>query len=251
MFGAPYPTRRSQHSRHLASQWQRPMLRSVLRSNPSHTTTCSSAVCETRHRLARRLTKHHPPLACARWLVHIAVLHRITVSTPILAHRKHPCTRSRTHPPPARIHDHRAGSVLLRAPCHMRRSRSPRSSLNHSTYAALLFLVQDLTRRSHCPRWSRSTHGAFLLLQVPTLFLAGRSFFLLASRCVARHARPHARTLSRTRTDDRRTNDATCGPQAWLSGSLHYGGIRSVRPSLRRAPLLATPIATPLQCGRP
>ena len=53
------------------------------------------------------------------------------------------------------------------------------------------------------------------------------------------------------RTDDRRTNDATCGPQEWLTGTLHDGGIRSVRSPLRRAPLLATPIATPLQCGRP
>ena len=31
----------------------------------------------------------------------------------------------------------------------------------------------------------------------------------------------------------------------------HRGGIRSVRSPLRRAPLLATPIAMPLQCGRP
>ena len=53
------------------------------------------------------------------------------------------------------------------------------------------------------------------------------------------------------RTDDRRTNDATSGPQEWLTGSLHDGGIRSVRSPLWRAPLLATPIATPLQCGRP
>ena len=53
------------------------------------------------------------------------------------------------------------------------------------------------------------------------------------------------------RTDDRRTNDATSGPQEWLTGTLHEGGIRSVRSPLRRAPLLATPIATPLQCGRP
>ena len=44
---------------------------------------------------------------------------------------------------------------------------------------------------------------------------------------------------------------STCGPQAWLTGSLHDGGIRSVRSPLRRAPLLATPIAMPLQCGRP
>ena len=64
-------------------------------------------------------------------------------------------------------------------------------------------------------------------------------------------ARPHARTFASPRTDDRRRNDATCGPQAWLTGSLHYGGIRSVRSPLRRPPLLAAPIATPLQCGRP
>ena len=47
------------------------------------------------------------------------------------------------------------------------------------------------------------------------------------------------------------TNDATCGPPAWLTGTLHEGGIRSVRSPPRRAPLLATPIATPLQGGRP
>ena len=53
------------------------------------------------------------------------------------------------------------------------------------------------------------------------------------------------------RTDDRRTNDATCGPPEWLTGKLHDGGTRSVRSPLRRPPLLATPIATPLQGGRP
>ena len=52
-------------------------------------------------------------------------------------------------------------------------------------------------------------------------------------------------------TDGRRTTDAKCGPQAWLTGILHDGGIRGVRSPLRRAPLLATPIATPLECGRP
>ena len=85
----------------------------------------------------------------------------------------------------------------------------------------------------------------------PTPFLAGRSFFLLDSHCAARHARPHARTLASAHTDDRRTNDATFGQQAWLTGSLHDGGIRSVRSPLRRPPLLATRIAMPLQCGRP
>ena len=45
------------------------------------------------------------------------------------------------------------------------------------------------------------------------------------------------------------TNDATCGLPVWLAGSLHDGGIRSVRSPLRRAALLAAPIATPLQGG--
>ena len=171
--------------------------------------------------LARRLTKHPLPLPCARWLVHIAVLRRITVSVPILAHRRSPHTRSRMHPQPSRTHDHRAGSALLRAPCHMRRSRSPRSASNHSTNAALLFSC----RTPHAAPTARGGLAArmapFLFFRVPTLFLAGRSFFLLGSYCVARHARPHARTLSRARTDDRRTNDATCGAQARLTGSLH------------------------------
>ena len=48
------------------------------------------------------------------------------------------------------------------------------------------------------------------------------------------------------------TNDATCGPPAWLTGRLHDRGIRSVRSPPRRALLLATtPIATPLQGGHP
>ena len=123
------------------------------------------------------------------------------------------------------------------------------------SFRGLWFLsfMQDLARRCRCPRWSRRLHGAFLFFsRVPTLFLAGRSFSLLVSHCAARRAaRMHALFAS-PRTDDRRTNDATCGPQqAWLTGSLHEGGIRSARSPLRRAPLLATPIAMPLQCGRP
>ena len=43
----------------------------------------------------------------------------------------------------------------------------------------------------------------------------------------------------------------TCGPHSWLNGSVHDGGIRSVRSPPRRPRLLATPIATPLQGGRP
>ena len=72
------------------------------------------------------------------------------------------------------------------------------------------------TRESHIA----STRAVFLFFfRVPTLFLAGRSFFLfasrcagrsfflLASRCAARHARPRAKThsLARTPMTDGRT----------------------------------------------
>ena len=81
-----------------------------------------------------------------------------------------------------------------------------------------------------------------------------------------RHASPRqlARTLSaarlatlaRTRTLRAHgrcpaTNDTTCGPPEWLTGKLQDEGTRSVRSPPRRPPLLATPIATPLQGGRP
>ena len=274
VFGVPYPTRPSQRSRHLASRWRRPTPRSVRRSNPSHTTTCSSAVCDTRHRRAGAA----PDLASSPTTVHAATSpHRrpramlprcevldlrgsrpgraVVVFQPAASSHttKHPSARSRAHPQHARTHDHRAESVPQCTQYHARRSHSPRSSLYHRTHTATLSFMPDLARRSHCPRWSRSTHGDFLFFfRVPTLLLAGRSFFLLASHCAARHARPHARTFASPPTDDRRRkDDATCGPQAWLTGSLHDGGIWSVRSPLRRAPLLATPIAMPLQCGRP
>ena len=87
----------------------------------------------------------------------------------------------------------------------------------------------------------------------PSLALAGR-FPAVLSFCLLRiapRAAPARTQFSCASTDDRRTDDATCGPQEWLTGKLPDGGIRSVRSPLRRAPLLATPIATPLQCGRP
>ena len=95
------------------------------------------------------------------------------------------------------------------------------------------------------------------------LSLFGRPFF---SSSFLRHALPRqlARTLSaarlatpaRTRAPrahERRpvTNYTTCGPPEWLTGKLQHGVTRSVRSPPRRAPLLATPIATPLQGGRP
>ena len=81
-----------------------------------------------------------------------------------------------------------------------------------------------------------------------------RAFSVLSTelrwRCFAHCAR--ARTHMRNAREQPTTNDATCGPPAWLAGSLHEGRIRSVRSPLRRGPLLATLIiATPLQGGRP
>jgi hypothetical protein len=61
----------------------------------------------------------------------------------------------------------------------------------------------------------------------PSLALVGRFpaalFFLLASRCAARHAASFRNFAAPARTDDRRTNDATSGPQEWLTGRLHRG----------------------------
>ena len=159
-----------------------------------------------------------------------------------LTRRQRPRTHSRTHPQHARTHRHRKRSVVA-------------FSLLHAQPPALLPPPSDLAARP----------ATFLFFfRVPTLFLAGRSFFLFASRCVgcsffllafalrrAPRLPASKNTLASAHTDDRRTNDATCGPQAWLTGSLHEGGIRSVRSPPRRAPLLATPIAKPLQCGRP
>ena len=151
---------------------------------------------------------------CTR-LVHTAVLRRFAVSTLILAHRQHPRNRSRTHPKPARTHDHHVGTVWLRTQCHTRRSRSPQSSLPmpHSplplpsvlfapqhAHSASLFYAGPKTPRGHRPRWPRSTHSAFSLFRVPTLFLTDRSFFLLAAHCVAHHACLHTRTLARACT---------------------------------------------------
>ena len=88
--------------------------------------------------------------------------------------------------------------------------------------------------------------SAFFLFRVPTLFLAGRFRARLFRACTRTHAPAHTHAQERPTT-----NDATCGPPAWLTGSLYGGGVRSVRSLPRRAPLLATPIATPLQGGRP
>ena len=122
----------------------------------------------------------------------------------------------------------------------------------HHQSVCFLSFIRILPRCSHYPRISRHARRfSSFFVRVPTLFLAGpsfllfalrcasRSFFLLAPRCAVRHTRPHAKTRSLSRamparkqkharsalasahTDDRRTDEATCGPQAWLTGRLH------------------------------
>ena len=94
-------------------------------------------------------------------------------------------------------------------------------------------------RKRKTPRVPQDHHRRFVALPPRA---TGKRFG--SAHCAARHARPHARTFaspSPCTLYDRRTNDATCGPQAWLTGSLHEGGIRSARSPLRRPPLLATP----------
>ena len=56
--------------------------------------------------------------------------------------------------------------------------------------------------------------------RAPTLFfLAGRSFFIFVSHCAERRAaRKHALFASPRTDDRRRTNDSTCGPQAFGHG---------------------------------
>ena len=118
---------------------------------------------------------------------------------------------------------------------------------------------------------SQHARSAFFLFRVPTLSF-GRPLLLttrsalchariqartrvrartIATRSVLRHACTHARTHARTHAHGRpTTNDATCGPPAWLTRRLHDGRIRSVCSPLRRAPFFATPIAKPLHAGR-
>ena len=77
-------------------------------------------------------------------------------------------------------------------------ARTRRFSLFHirpHTLLPLPVIVSPLARR---PSFSSS--------ELPPFFLAGRSFFLLASRCAARRAaRMHARLLASARTTDERT----------------------------------------------
>ena len=243
MFGAPYPTRPSQRSRHLASQWRRLTPRSVRHSNPSHTTTCSSAVCDTRHRRAGAAPDFAPsPTA----VLAVASPHRhLRASLPRCAVLDLRCSRpgrdvavfNQRHPrtPPTPEHP------LPHAPTARQDPQSPhriRVAVHATMPHAPLPLPSVLRVPPHTHGFSLFHVGLRTLLPLPVIvsplawrlsFLLqgshpflGRPFFL--STCFAlRRAprRPHARTPSSSRTDDRRTNDATCGPQAWLTGKLH------------------------------
>jgi len=124
------------------------------------------------------------------------------------------------------------------------------------------FLMHSLTRRSHHPRWPRSTRAApFSYSRFPPCSRPAIFPSCLQRTAPRSHTSTHAPTThfttlahahARTRAHGRPTaNDATCGPPAWLTERLHDGGIRSVRSPLRQLPLLAIRIATPLQGDRP
>ena len=137
----------------------------------------------------------------------------------VVFNQQHPRTPSTPKHPPSRS-SHRisvAVHTVPHAPLPL-----PLVLLVPPHARSFLSFMQDLARRSQCPRWSRHSHGVFLFLLQGSHPFLGRPFFL--STCIAlRRAprRPHARNLASPRTDDRRTNDATCGPQAWLTGRLH------------------------------
>ena len=195
-----------------------------------------------------------PTLRSARssWLEARVSYCRLQPAAASHTRRQHPRTRSRTHPQHARTHRHRKRSIgrcVFSPSCTAPRA-APTTLRSRGTPGDFPFLLQG----SH-PFLGRpfflSTCFALRCSPRPPACTHGRSFLLPAARCAARHAASFRNFAAPARTDDRRTNDATCGPQAWLTGKLHDGGIRSVRSPLRRPPLLATPIATPLQCGRP
>ena len=120
---------------------------------------------------------------------------------------------------PARTHDHRAGTVPLRTQFQTRRSRSPRSSLHHSTYTAPLFYAGPHTPLP--PPAVVSQHAQRLFpIQGPHPFL-GRPFFLPTCSALRRAPRPLARTNARSRTHGRPTNERrdvrSAGVADWIT----------------------------------
>ena len=81
----------------------------------------------------------------------------------------------------------------------------------------------------------------------------GEALLQRAAHCTTTpDARTHARTRARTHAHPRSTtNDATCGPPAWLTGRLQERGIRSVRSPLRRPPSLRPLSPCPCKAAAP
>ena len=128
-----------------------------------------------------------------------------------------------------------------------------RSLRTHSDAAAIALSPTLWHARSFL-----SCLGSLSFVLWPALFLllfCGTPRHASSRARFPRHVSPHQHARARcARTEDaqRRTiRHTTCGPPEWLAGKLQDEGTRSVRSPPRRAPLFATPIATPLQGGRP
>lgn len=187
VFGAPYHTRLSPRSWHLASRWRRPTPRSAQRSSPSRTTTCSSAVCGTRRRRAGAAPDLVPSSAAAHLIAHS---------------RHHPCASL----PRCEVLDLRGSrpgwaAVVLRtaAPSHAARTyalpaRAPTAHRGSPSPHGYLSFSCTTSCAAPTARSGLAARLAFFLsfLRVPTLFL-GRPFFLsFCSFLLARS--PPART---------------------------------------------------------
>ena len=141
--------------------------------------------------------------------------------------------------------------------CSIRASLAPctglallRSLRTHSDAAAIALPNPAARTQLYFLSWIFvlcSLAGTFLLLFLrhasPRQLARTLSTARLATPARTRTLRAHGRCPA--------TNDTTCGPPEWLTGKLQDEGTRSVRSPPRRPPLLATPIATPLQGGRP
>ena len=131
----------------------------------------------------------------------------------------------------------------IRAPAYIRtHSTLGPTIIAHDLSVCFLSFMHSLPRYSHYPRISRHARRfSSFFVRVPTLFLAGlsfllfasrcagRSLFLLTPRCAVRHTCPQAKTrllsramparkqkharsaLASAHADDRRTDEATCG----------------------------------------
>ena len=91
-------------------------------------------------------------------------------------------------------------------------------------------------------------HSALFLFRAPTLMLGRPLFlFLFAAHC-ATSARTHARTRAHVRPT---TNEATCGPPLWLTGTLHGGGHEAYAHRLAPPPSLRPLSPRPCKAAAP